>query len=213
MKLIIIACAAIPLLLTGCVAQNYERSAALSSFNGISYSPWRETETITAYKRVMPVTAKNKDSIARCVAKNVANSDIALTGSSSTYVGASTGKIYNFNKESKTGGGDVIQHISENGSVISKGNTDFSFSSEGGLVSVNIEKSVRFTLDVSQSDNNGTTFEFTNLATAQKSTGYMANGGYDSQGIVAMKQLYPEKALRSLDAIVDGIALCIAQEK
>lgn len=118
-----------------------------------------------------------KQSPATCVSLNVDNSEVTLSDSSASFVGAYTGTYYDIESSRKEGGGATLQHADEeSGVVVAKGVTEYT---SGGLMPIG--HAARYKLLVAPMPGK-TVVQFKDIEYAQKSTGYMENTGFQRLG-------------------------------
>ena len=143
-----------------------------------------------------------KQSPATCVSLNVDNSEVTLSDSSASFVGAYSGTYYDIESSRTEGGGATMQHAdSESGVVVAKGTTEYT---SGGLMPIG--HAVRYKLLVAPMPGK-TIVQFKDVEYAQKSTGYMKNSGFQrlgtwwGSGVMDAYAAMEEQADKVLDCI------------
>lgn len=134
-----------------------------------------------------------------CVAENITNNGVTLTDQSRSWVGF-TGINHSAGNTETTAGGNVFKYADDATQTVVVSGTVAE--SGQGL----IQRVVRFDLKAS-AKNNKVTLIFSNIAHAQKDTGYAANTGFsqigDWHGAGAMD------AINALEATANRIKSCL----
>lgn len=139
---------------------------------------------------------------AKCLALTVSNNEYTLSDSSGSFVGAYSGKYYNIEKSRQVGGGQSLLY-SDDTSAIAKGSTDGTFTF--GLAP--IKKIITFKVEVNAAP--GTkTITFTDIRSAQKSTGVVSNDGFNKAG--AWPGAKPSLVYELLNKVADNIQSCMS---
>ena len=147
-------------------------------------------------------TSHQQSSQAKCLALVVNNNEQTLTDSSNSFVGAYTGNYYNIEKSRQAGGGQSLLYSDET-SAIAKGNTKGTFTF--GLVP--ITKIVAFKVEVNTKPESRF-IKFTDVQTAQESTGAANNTGFSKAG--AWSGAEPVFVYNLLDKVSDDIKSCMS---
>lgn len=139
---------------------------------------------------------------AKCLALTVDNKEYTLTDSADSFVGEYTGNYYNIEKQRQVGGGESLIY-SDDTSAISKGSTDGTFTF--GLAP--ITKIVIFKVEVNLEDKKQY-IKFTDIRTAQQSTGLANNDGFIRAG--AWPGAKPVFVYQLLDKVSNDIKSCLS---
>lgn len=134
-----------------------------------------------------------------CVASTVTNESVMVSDSAGSFVGAYTGKYYQAHNSKETGGGSVMQFVSQDGSeVVARGTTRY--------WAAMIERAVRFTVSI-KDDGVSRTYRFTGVEVAQINSGSWPNSGFSR---AAMNPgTGGGHALKNMRQIADDIDTCL----
>lgn len=188
-------------LLSGCATR--ERVPELSQYPGVQL----EKNDKWGYEYVEGVTYAysgktkgGKDALPLCIAQNVQNKSIVLTGSKNAMLGA----VVQTSTQTAVGGGNVISYVSDDkNSVVAEG----SIALDAGFVLAPTKDNITFRLNAKRSQA-GLSLVFSNLERASSDTGTMANQGFYKIGTWSGAD--PIKVLNSLKKTADTINTCLS---
>ncbi|HEU4459743.1 MAG TPA: hypothetical protein VFR90_11525 [Methylibium sp.] len=113
-----------------------------------------------------------------CVAEHVGNSEVQLSDTAGSFVGAATGTYYQANNRQTSSGGSVFKYADDSAAtLIATGGTRTAGSSLGLVIDY-----VRYDLKAA-STARGVTLVFSNITRAQQNTGLIANRGFEPVGV------------------------------
>lgn len=198
-KIIILAL----LVASGCAPLPHSKE--LAKRNGIQKDPTQNyyIDKVTLEKQA---TKANADKVGYCLASNIKMGEVSLSDTSRSFVGSYTGNYYNIESKGKASAEDVIKFISKDGvNSVARGQVDYIVPNWAA----HIQKFLRFTVDIKQSDN-ANTYIFKDFATAQGNTGMLANNGFDAKWS-DIEELVPERGYDELDNLANKINNCLAK--
>ncbi|WP_392564601.1 hypothetical protein RHO13_03825 [Orbus wheelerorum] len=198
-KLVLISL--ISIAIVGCVAQG--RDPKLASVTGVTYKTLNNSDYLNTYT-VKANVLKPMQNVKACVLQYVDNQDVQLSDTSKSFVGASSGNLYNVNSSYNSAGGDSVKYADKDLLVV-KGITQY----RNPQSFIPITNYVRYTLSVKQKAD-GISYVFSNITQAQASTGYMANSGFTPIG--DWDGANPAVILSTLKSEIKNIEDCLVND-
>lgn len=187
-------------LMAGCATR--ERVPELSQYPGVQLEKNEKWgyEYVEGVTYTYPGAAKGgKDALPLCIAQNVQNKGVVLTGSKNAVLGAA----WQTSTQTAVGGGNVISYVSDDkNSVVAEG----AISLDAGFTLAPSKDNISFRLNAKRSQA-GMTLSFTNLERASSDTGTMANPGFYKIG--TWSGANPMRVVSSLKRTADTINGCI----
>ncbi len=146
--------------------------------------------------------AASFDKLKLCVAENVSNRAVQLTGSSGSLVDAASGQHHDVQHTQTVQGGDIFKYADASlATLIATGTIDSGPAARGLTRDI-----IMYDLKAS-AHGQQVGLAFTNITRAQQSTGEAANEGFSPVG--TWREAYPERAYAALEVIANGIKSCL----
>lgn len=175
---------------------------ALSNLDGVTLGSDGTNQFVEQVEFVYGTDGAEKP-LPLCIAQNVTNRSTSVTGETSSYLSPITGNRYSTQGTNDIGGGEALSYISQDEkSVVANGNTSYTFKS--GFVP--IKRTVRFSLNAEQSENN-LILSFDNLEQVQNDAGAAPLGGY--HGLGAWQGGGGVMAYGALEEVARGVRDCL----
>ncbi|EBV6399853.1 hypothetical protein RYQ87_003541 [Salmonella enterica] len=182
---------------SGCVS--YQRSAAISATQGVTFAQKNGYEYIKSYEVKKDISVSSADALKSCVLSNVTNNQVQLTDASKSFSGTYTGNYYNVQTQSSVHGGSVIQAETKEGII-------FAGTGEYLTASLGIKRTVRYTGEINQRPDH-VIFSFSNIQQVQNDSGAISNNGFFDVG--SWDAARPESVVAVLNEKANDITNCL----